>query len=72
MFWDTIDGKEAKIVLPRRSGIGTTGVYFHRLHSQLYDMRNPVTFSLNGENLKPENEQNLLKAIKTLKFPKAD
>ncbi|RYZ22786.1 MAG: hypothetical protein EOO10_21465 [Chitinophagaceae bacterium] len=72
VFWDTIDGKEAKIVLPRRNGIGTTGVYFHRLHSQLYDMRNPVTFSLNGENLKPENERKLLEAIKTLKFPKAD
>ena len=72
VFWDTIDGKEAKIVLPRKSGTGITGVYFHRLHSDLYDMRNPLTFSLNGENLKPENEQKLLKAIKTLKFSKAD
>lgn len=72
VFWDTIDGKEAKIVLPRRPGTGTTGVYFHRLHSDLYDMRHPLTFSLNGEDLKPENQHELLKAIRTLKFPKAN
>jgi hypothetical protein len=27
VLWDTIDGRKAKIVYPRQSGIGTTGVY---------------------------------------------
>lgn len=69
VLWDTIGGREVKIVLPRRSGVGTTGVYFHRLYSRQDSTPNPVTFSLSGENLKPENEKKLLKAIKTLRFP---
>ena len=29
--WDSIDGRKAKIVFPRKSGIGTTGIYIDSL-----------------------------------------
>ncbi|MEI6950783.1 hypothetical protein V9K67_26610 [Paraflavisolibacter sp. H34] len=67
VLWDTIDGREAKIVYPRRSGIGTTGVYIDSLWASGSDVDR---FNLYGENLKPENEKKVLKALRTLKFRK--
>ena len=65
--WDTIDGRKAKIVYPRQSGIGTTGIYIDSLwasHSYVDH------FNLYGKDLKPENEKKVLQALQTLKFHK--
>ncbi len=63
--WDTIDGRKAKIVFPRQSGIGTTGIYIDSLWQQGSDIDR---FNLFGDNLKPVNEKLLIQALKTLKF----
>ncbi len=63
--WDTIDNRKAKIVAPRRSGSGTTGVYF----DSVWESGSAIDkFNLYGENLKSTNEKEVLAAIKTLKF----
>ena len=66
--WDTIDSRRAKIVFPRRSGIGTTGIYIDSLWESGEDTDR---FNLYGENIKPENEAKVLEVIKTLKFKKS-
>lgn len=65
--WDTIDGRKAKIVFPRQSGIGTTGIYIDSLWQGGSDVNR---FNLYGNNLKPANEKLFLQALKTLKFHK--
>lgn len=65
--WDTIDGRKAKIVFPRRSGVGTTGIYIDSLWISGSDVDR---FNLYGENLEPTNEKKVLQALKTLKFRK--
>ncbi len=67
VLWDYIDGRKAKIVYPRKSGIGTTGVYIDSLWVSGSGIDR---FNLYGENLKPENEYRLLQALRTLKFRK--
>lgn len=64
--WDTIDNRRAKIVFPRISGRGMTGVYI----GSLWGNSSKVRFNLQGSNLKAQTEQDLLKAIKTLRFHK--
>ena len=64
--WDTIDNRRAKIVFPRISGKGSTGVYI----GSLWGDSSKVRFNLYGSNLKTQTEQDLLKAIKTLRFHK--
>ena len=64
--WDTIDNRRAKIVFPRISGKGMTGVYI----GSLWGDSSKVRFNLHGSNLKAQTEQDLLKAIKTLRFHK--
>jgi hypothetical protein len=64
--WDTIDNRRAKIVFPRISGKGMTGVYI----GSLWGNSSKVRFNLHGSNLKAQTEQDLLKAIKTLRFHK--
>ena len=65
--WDTIDGRKTKIVFPRQSGIGTTGIYIDSLWQGGSDIDR---FNLYGDNLKPANEKLFLQALKTLKFHK--
>ena len=65
--WGTIDGRKAKIVYPRQSGDGTTGVYIDSLWVAGSDVDR---FNLYGDNLKPDNEKKVLQAIHTLKFRK--
>lgn len=65
--WDTIDGRKAKIVFPRNSGIGTTGIYIDSLWQSGSDVDR---FNLYGINLKPTNEKLFLQALRTLKFKK--
>jgi hypothetical protein len=65
VYWDTVDGRKSKIVFPRKSGIGTTGIYI----DSLWKIRSGVDkFNLYGINLKPYNEKLFLQALKTLKF----
>ncbi len=63
VVWDTIDGYRTKIVYPIKSGLGITGAYIDSLG-------NKNRFNLYGTNLKSDNEKDLLKVIKTLKFHK--
>lgn len=65
--WDTIDGRKAKIVYPRRSGSGTTGVY---IDSLWVSGSSVDRFNLYGNDLKPENERKVLEALRTLRFYK--
>ena len=67
--WDTIDGRIAKIVSPRKSGIGTTGIYIDSLWQSGSDADR---FNLYGVNLQPANEKMLLQALQTLKFHKPE
>ncbi|MDM1293423.1 hypothetical protein HX021_03840 [Sphingobacterium sp. N143] len=64
--WDTIDNRRAKIVFPRISGKGTTGIYI----GSLWGESSKVRFNIHGADLKTQTEQDLLKAIKTLRFHK--
>jgi len=64
--WDTIDNRRAKIVFPRISGKGTTGIYIGSLWGDSSKSR----FNLHGADLKTQTEEDLLKAIKTLRFYK--
>lgn len=66
-LWDTIGRHRAKIVSTRKPGIGITGVYIDSLWVR---GSNRDRFNLYGENLKPENEKEVLQAIRTLKFYK--
>jgi hypothetical protein len=63
--WEKIDSLNAKIVYPRNSGDGITGVYFDSLwvHGSNVDR-----FNLYGKNLKPSNEKIVLHIIKSLNF----
>jgi hypothetical protein len=65
VLWDTIDGRKAKIVYPRQTGIGTTGIYIDSLWVKGSDIDR---FNLYGKNLKPENERKVVNVIRTLKF----
>jgi hypothetical protein len=68
ILWETIDGRKAKIVFPRQSGIGTTGIYI----DSLWQSGSAIDrFNLAGLNLKPVNEKSLLEALRTLKFHKS-
>jgi len=67
IYWDTISGYEAKIIIPIRSGQGTTGVYFDSC-GVYYNQK--ANFNLYGNNLNPTHQKELLLAIQTLKFKK--
>jgi hypothetical protein len=67
--WDTIDGRQAKILSSIKPGIGTTGIYFDSLWQAGSDVDK---FNLYGTNLKPQNERAVLAAFMTLKFHKSD
>lgn len=62
-----LDHKKAKIVKPKLSGKGLTGVYIDSISNTPYGR---IKFQLNGKNLTPTNEKLLLQAIKTIKFTK--
>jgi hypothetical protein len=63
--FETIDNKKAKIISPKKTGYGTTGIYIDSLWVKGSGVDR---FQLNGEDLKPENEKKLLNAIRTIKF----
>jgi hypothetical protein len=63
--WATIDNRKAKIVRPKKSGLGTTGVSIDSLWRAGSGIDR---FQINGKNLKSDNERLFLEAIKTLRF----
>lgn len=63
--WITIDGYKAKLVTPVRTGNGTTGVYIDSLW-KAGDSND--RFQINGQNLTLKQQQQLIAAMKTLKF----
>jgi len=65
--WTTIDGKRAKIVQPKQTGKGMTGVYFDSLWTK---GSGTDRFQMNGKNLTADNQRRLLEAFETLKFKK--
>lgn len=62
--FEIINDLKAKIVKPKKSGIGLTGVYFENTRLNGKGMR----FQISGYNLSEANEKEFLKAIKSLKF----
>ncbi|MBX2897926.1 MAG: hypothetical protein KF763_20960 [Cyclobacteriaceae bacterium] len=65
--WTTIDGKRAKLIQPKNIGTGMTGIYFDSLWVA---GSGTDRFQMNGKDLHPDNERQLLKAFETLKFIK--
>lgn len=65
--YDTIDHKRAKIVKPRITGNGTTGIFFDSLWVSGSGVDR---LQLSGYNLKSLNQKKLLMAIRTIKFRK--
>ena len=63
--WEIIDNRKAKLVYPRVTGIGTTGVYMDSLWT--YEAEE-IKFNMYGMNLKPANQVAVLKAFHSLKF----
>lgn len=61
--YETIDGYRAKIVIPRITGSGTTGVYFGNLGNQ-------NRFNLYGTNFSSSQQETALKIFRTLKIKK--
>ena len=61
--YETIGGYRAKIVIPKVTGNGTTGVYFGDLGGQ-------NRFSLSGSNLTTSQQETALKIFRTIKFKK--
>jgi len=58
--WDTIDGHKAKIVFPRQTGIGTTGIYIDSLWQRGSDVDK---FDMYGDNLKPTKRKTIYSDI---------
>jgi hypothetical protein len=60
-----IDGYQAKILEPKQTGKGMTGIYIDSLKT---GSLGKIRFNLYGKNLKKESQTELLKAIHTLRF----
>jgi len=63
--WTIIDNRKAKLVRPKISGIGTTGIYIDSLWKS---GSGTDKFQINGKGLEPDNERLFLQAIRTLRF----
>ncbi|MBS7565768.1 hypothetical protein KHS38_15270 [Mucilaginibacter sp. Bleaf8] len=63
--WIVVDGYKAKLVTPTHTGKGTTGIFIDSLWNAGSDTDK---FQINGENLTPKQQQQLIAAIRTLKF----
>lgn len=63
----SISGYNAKIVSPKKSGNGLTGIYIDSLGTSSIGK---IKFNLYSLNLNTKNQKELLTAIKTIKFKK--
>ena len=66
-IWEIVDNRKAKIVFPKKSGTGTTGLYIDSLWNAGDENDK---FNFYGINLKPTTEKAFLKSLKTLRFTK--
>tara|TARA_R110002051_G_scaffold324223_1_gene420549 strand:+ start:4723 stop:5265 length:543 start_codon:yes stop_codon:yes gene_type:complete len=62
-LFETINGKKAKIVLPKKREIGIGGIHFENIENN-----NKLT--IYGRNLNNEKSMKLIEVIKTVKFKK--
>jgi len=62
--FEVINNLKAKIVMPKKTGIGLTGIFFENTRQNGKGMR----FQISGYNLSEKNQKDFLKAIRTLKF----
>lgn len=62
--FEVINKLKAKIVTPKKTGIGLTGAYFENTSPNGKGVR----FQINGYNLSETNQKEFLKAIRSLKF----
>lgn len=65
--FEKISGYQAKIVSPKHSGKGITGIHFDSLGNSSLGK---IKFTLYTQNLNIKNEKELLKAIRTIKLKK--
>jgi len=65
--FERLENRNAKIVIPRKPGYGTTGIFIDSLWVSGDGIDR---FTLCGENLNPQNEKLFLEAIRTIKFRK--
>jgi hypothetical protein len=63
----TINGHFTKFVIPKKHGIGMSGIY---VDSLWMDKEDKVKFNLYGNNLSKESQKHFFEVVKTLKFTK--
>jgi hypothetical protein len=64
--YETIDGKKAKIVIPKEIGSGTTGVYFEDVGDGMNRLQ------ISGDNLTSSQQDVVLKIFRTIQFRKSE
>ena len=64
--YKTIDGYKAKIVFPKITGKGTTGVYFADLGGKIQK----TSFQISGRDLTKSQQETALKIFQTIKITK--
>jgi hypothetical protein len=72
VFYFTKEGREYKVIIPRKYGNGVIGVYSDSIAKSLvYDAN--IKFNLFGNNISQSNfEENFLQAIKNIEFKNLD
>lgn len=63
-YFQNVAGLKAKIVVPKKSGKGMTGIYFENTNKTGKGMR----LQISGYNLSKENQELFLNAMKTIEF----
>lgn len=63
--YETIDGYRAKIVVPKITGEGTTGVYFADLGGEEWQK---IGFQISGSDLTRSQQETALKIFRTIKI----
>jgi hypothetical protein len=67
--WITVGKRRAKVIQPKRTGKGITGIYIDSIGVSGKDID---PFRMSGLNLDSANQRKLLKAFETLKFKDVD
>jgi hypothetical protein len=67
--WITVDNRRAKVIRPKQTGRGITGIYIDSISVSGNDIDQ---FRMSGLNLDSANQRKLLKAFGTLKFKDVD
>ena len=62
--YETIDGYRAKIVVPKVTGTGTTGIYFADLSGEIQKIR----LQISGRDLTKSQQETALKIFRTIKI----